>query len=43
LGTRQEHKKFGNLEKKKLEREEEFKRGLSSTLGVTKELLAIIP
>jgi hypothetical protein len=31
------------LKKKKLGREEEFKRGLSSTLGVTKELLAIIP
>jgi hypothetical protein len=31
------------LEKKKLGSEEEFKRGLSSILGVTKELLAIIP
>jgi hypothetical protein len=31
------------LEKKKLGSEEEFKRGLSSILGITKELLAIIP
>jgi hypothetical protein len=31
------------LKEKKLGREEESKRGLSSTLGGTKELLAIIP